>query len=61
MLAMDLLGFVTLASKHAHHSAGRPTVGEEKMEELKDKIGGKILEDTGLGLRVLFLPPLLGG
>lgn len=49
MLAMDPLGFVTLASRHAHHSPGRPTVGEGKMGERKDKIGGKIIRGYRIG------------
>lgn len=44
MLAVDPLGFVTLASMHAH--SRKTTVGEGKMGELKDKIGGKI-QDWG--------------
>lgn len=47
MLAVDPLGFVTLASMHAH--SRKTTVGEGKMGELKDKIGGKIIRGYRIG------------
>lgn len=41
MLAVDPLGFVTLASMHAHSK--KTAVGEGNMGKLKDKIGVKII------------------